>query len=110
MQPTLYQSKFLSLAEEFHKKSVHAEWSGKKAEANKYGRLCADNYLHALNADDFEDEFKVSLYWKAVMQHHEVRRTKTAVELAHRAVELIDSNDNLERHRGMFAGFIAQQR
>jgi|GEM_PF-5523393 len=109
MQPTLYQSKFLSLAEEYHKKSVHAEWSGKKAEANKFGRLCADNYVHALNAEDFEDEFKVSLYWRAVMQHQEIRRVKTAVQLAKQAVELIDSNGNLEQHRGMFASFLARQ-
>jgi len=106
MQQQLYKSKFLELAENYHVKSVHAEWDGKKAEAQKGGRLCADEYLNAINNDQFEPEYKVSLLWRAVIQHQEVRRYKTANELAKIAIELIDSNGALERHRLMFEAFL----
>jgi hypothetical protein len=109
MQPMLYQSKYLSLAEEYYKKSTHAGWDGNKAQANKFGRLCADNYLNALRSEDFENEFKISLYWRAIMQHQEIRRLKTAIDLAQEAIALIDQNENLERHRVLFANFLAQQ-
>lgn len=108
MQQELCKSKYLALAETYHTKSVHAEWDGKKAEANKYGRLCADEYLKALTHDEFEPEYKVSLYWRAVIQHNEIRRVKTAIDLARQAVELIDSHPSLEKHRVMFEGFLAQ--
>lgn len=103
MQPELYKSKFLELAEKYHTKSVHADWDGKKAEAQKYGRLCADEYLNALNHDEFEPEYKMSLLWRAILQHREVRRHKIAVDLAKYAMSVIDAHPDLEKHRAMFA-------
>lgn len=108
MQQGLYKSRFLTLAENYHTKSVHAEWDGKKAEAQKYGRLCADEYVNALNNDSFEPEEKISLIWRAVIQHRDVRRHKTAQELSQMGVDLINSNEKLEKHRLMFEAFLNQ--
>lgn len=107
MQQELYKSQFLIQAEEYHKKSVHAGWDGKKAESQKYGRLCGDLLVKSLENDNLEPEYKVALYWRAVLLHHEVRRTKVAVKLAKAALELIEK-EGLEQHRSMFEAYLAQ--
>lgn len=108
MQQELYTSQFLIKAEEYHKKSVHANWDGKKAESQKYGRLCGEMLVKSLENDDLLPAYKVSLYWRAAMIHQEVRRQKLAKELAQAALSLINANEALESHRTMFEEFLAR--
>ena len=107
MQQELYKSQFLTLAEHYHVKSVHAEWDGKKAEAQRYGRLCADQYLKALD-DNIPEDQKVMVYWRAILQHHDVRRNKTALTLATSALQLIGDNQSLVQHKPMFEAYLTQ--
>lgn len=107
MQKELYQPSYLMQAEDYHKKSVHASWSGKKAESQKFGRLCGDFLIKSLGEDDLEPEYKVSIYWRAVLQHDEVRRQKIAIQLAEDALDFIKLN-NLEQHRLMFESYLIQ--
>jgi len=107
MQQKLYKSQFLIQAEEYHKKSVHANWDGKKAESQKYGRLCGDLLVKSLENDELEPEYKVSLYWRAVLLHHEVRRNKIAEKLAKDALEFIKI-EGLEKQSSMFEAYLAQ--
>jgi len=107
MQQELSKSQFLTLAEDYHKKSVHSEWDGKKAESQRYGRLCAEHYVKALQ-DNLPDEDRTIVYWRAVLQHQEVRRYKTALELAVSALEFIGENETLARHKPIFEAYVAQ--
>jgi hypothetical protein len=106
MQQKLCKSKHFTLAEHYHVKSVHADWDGKKAEAQRYGRLCAEQYQYALE-EEMPDSEKIALYWRAVIQNQEVRRFKIAIDLAKRALSLIDSDDSLEKNRLMFETYLA---
>lgn len=107
MQQKLCKSKYLTLAEHYHVKSVHADWDGKKAESQRYGRLCAEQYQYALE-EEMPDLDKIALYWRAVIQNQEVRRFKIAIDLANQALELIDSDDCLQDNRLMFELFLKQ--
>lgn len=105
MQQSLQKPTHLALAESYHIKSVHAGWDGKKAESQHYGRLCAEQYILALD-EEMSEEDKVLLYWKAVLQHDEVRRFKTAIGLSLSALELIKENESLLKYKFMFDGYV----